>query len=105
MSCFQLFVGVIKMRFNNKSGDGFVSCGDFVIASHETGASINEKNWAQTLRPGIGLDMNIVIRRTIREEARLHCPVCEKMNHGQTLGEARGITWYVHRSRVLLYSF
>jgi hypothetical protein len=83
------------MRFDKKPGARFVSSGDFAMASHDDGALISESTWNQKLQPGMGIDMSIILRRSISGDGNQVCPACESHDpKGAT--QQGGITWCVY---------
>ena len=77
----QDFDYIIRGYCNNRAGNRFVQQGDYRVIRAEDNGTIDPSEFARTIKPGVVLEMSIVLRKkTSFPDKKQVCPRCDTVS-------------------------
>ncbi|EIM82033.1 uncharacterized protein STEHIDRAFT_161385 [Stereum hirsutum FP-91666 SS1] len=82
----ELFDGMLRMYFHGRKGNRFIVKGDYELTTAGSSSLLNlidPSEWRATMKPGIVVEMNAIIRRKSRPNnlSDVDCPRCRNIVH------------------------
>lgn len=94
MRSLQGFVDFLAFSFKNSVGKSWVEAGRFKITDEGGGNILSEKEWKDSIKPGMTLSMAMVLRKRDDPDTTEHnCPACEMTYTGEKTKDLERVKW------------